>query len=190
MKYKLILFILFIMLVQNISFSQVKLQNVNSQLGMNYYNLLKYHGKPVETFYEKGYKIIVYNIEIDFDIINNLYSEYFGDSYSFLILKNNIVIGNVIKLYMHDYEILTSFFESSKQKRNREYQKQPFHETPIYAGWKIYSSELNATLMEIIMMVFDPKFKQNTFWAVIGTSKEEDFNKLTLILESDTFSKK
>ena len=176
------------MMFYSVVYSQINLGNSNSQIGMSYYNLLKYHGEPQESYSVNRYKVVVYLIDFDLGALSEEYRDYFGKSYSFLMMKDNIVIGNIVKLKMYNFEMLQSWYKTSKKVRIDGYKQEPTHETQVYSAWNIYSAGLNETLTEIIMMGFDPSLTNN--WGIIGSSRKNDFDKLQLILESNNFTSK
>jgi hypothetical protein len=182
------LFVIFGLFFSIQSSSQIKLSETNSQIGMSYYNLLKYHGVPLTSYSKEEYQIMIYKIEFDLGELGETFSEYFGKSYSFFLLKDNNVIGSVVKLQMHNNEMLVSFFDTARQRRVNQYQKKPIPDLPTACGWTIYSPELQSRIQELLMVTSGQNYGVPEYWGIIGGARENDFDKLTLILDSKQFT--
>jgi len=168
-------------------FSQIPLQSTNIQLGMKYYNLIQYHGEPIEKDFSGDFTIALYNVVIDLGVLNELVADYYDDSYTYFLIRDKEVIGITTRITMKNYATMTSFYSSALNKRMEQY-GEPADKNPGMAGWTVYSAEVGTNIVEVLMML--PDSQNDRYIVISGGAKEADFQHLTRILESQLFTSK
>lgn len=166
-------------------FSQIPIQSTNIQLGMKYYSLIRYHGEPIKKDFSGDFTIALYNVVIDLGVLNEIVADYYGDSYTYFLIRDKEVIGIVTRINMKNYVTMTSFYNAALYRRIDQY-GEPDEKEPGMSGWTVYNAEIGANVTEVLGMI--PVYHNNRYIVITGGAKEADFKHLNRILESPLFT--